>query len=278
MPSRLLSVVIVLFWLASMGWLCAVVWAPPESRMAQVDAREVYSVFFNWNESTAMTLLENGVRRGQITIAGGSGEDPDTGVFTNSLSLSGTMESRETRNEDGSPQIDLFWRGLLDFSKSLGLQSGNFSVRVPTRQLSAHFSMVRKPDAEEMEVSKESFDFKARAVLNQQPLFEFDSLKGAGNALPLHLLPMKSMIGIESLDPQNLEFEAEARMGKFTFGGRDLRAYLLILRRPGSEESVRVFLSEVGEPLKLETDYGFEAISEMLVPLNAYSGGKEANS
>lgn len=278
MLSRLLPVVIVLFWLASMGWLCAVIWAPPESRMAQVDAREVYSVFFNWNESTAMTLLENGVRRGQLTIAGGSGEDPDTGVFTNSLSVSGTMESRENRNEDGSPQIDLFWRGLLDFSRSLGLQAGNFSVRVPTRQLSAHFSMKRKPDTEGVAMSEEAFDFKARAVLNQQPVFEFDSLKGAGNALPLQLLPMKSMMGIETLDPEKLEFEAEARMGKFSFGGRDLRAYLLILRRPGSEDSVRVFLSEVGEPLKLETDYGFEAISEMLVPLDAYTNEKGGSS
>jgi hypothetical protein len=33
---------------------------------------------------------------------------------------------------------------------------------------------------------------------------------------------------------------------------------------------VRAYLSEVGEPLKIESDLGFEAVSEILVPLDAY--------
>ena len=79
MLLRIVPIFIVTFWLASVAWLCAVVWAPPESRMAQVDPRQVYDVFFAWNESTNMTLLDNGMRRGQITIAGSSGDDLETG-------------------------------------------------------------------------------------------------------------------------------------------------------------------------------------------------------
>ena len=75
MPLRFFYIAILLFWLGSVGWLCAVVWAPPESRMSQVDPREIYAVFFAWNDSTIMTFLENGERKGQVTIAGGSGED-----------------------------------------------------------------------------------------------------------------------------------------------------------------------------------------------------------
>jgi len=89
MPARLFTVFVVLFWAASVGWLCAVVWAPPESRMSRVDPREVYDTFFAWNDSTSMTLLENGARRGQLTVSGGSGVDPGA----NTLSFSGSLES-----------------------------------------------------------------------------------------------------------------------------------------------------------------------------------------
>jgi len=34
-------------------------------------------------------------------------------------------------------------------------------------------------------------------------------------------------------------------------------------------------LSEVGEPLRIETDFGVEAVSEILVPLDAYLKRKE---
>ena len=59
-------------------------------------------------------------------------------------------------------------------------------------------------------------------------------------------------------------------MGEYSFGGRDMRAYLLILRAVEQDMTFRVYFSEVGEPLKVETDFGFEAISEILVPLEAY--------
>ena len=49
-----------------------------------------------------------------------------------------------------------------------------------------------------------------------------------------------------------------------------MRAFLLRLRSPDHDLEIRVYLSEVGEPLKVETDLGFEAISEILVPLDAY--------
>ncbi len=288
MLLRFFPFVIIAFWIASMAWLCAVVWAPPESRMARIDPRQVYDVFFSWNESTNMTLLENGIRRGQVTIAGGSGDDPDTGKFTNSLSVSGMIESAGEEGGVSSRKIDLFWRGLLDFSEAMNLEMGDFSIRIPNQQLTGHFSLERKPDLSGSDPSTEpstperglesintdQFVFQARAVLKQKQIFSFDSSKSGAGGLPLHLLPMKSIMGLDKFDPGALDIEAEARMGKFTFGGRDLRAYLLKLRKKGSEENIRIFLSEAGEPLRIESDYGFEAVSEILVPLDAYSDKK----
>jgi hypothetical protein len=49
-----------------------------------------------------------------------------------------------------------------------------------------------------------------------------------------------------------------------------MRSFLLILRGAGPDQEIRIYLSEAGEPLRIESDLGFEAISEILVPLDAY--------
>jgi hypothetical protein len=280
---RLLPLAVVLFWLFGVGWLCAVIWAPPESRMARIDPREVYEVFFAWNESTNMTLLDNGARRGQVTIAGGSGDDPDTGVYSNSLSISGMLGSANMPAYTGG--VEIFWRGVLEFSDDMKLREGDFSFRIPRRQTSIHFTLEEKSgerDGGEKGDLGESIPLvmEARVVVNKQEIMRYksDAGKGAAAALPMEL-PMMPLLGMDSLDMADFQFEPEARMGKFSFGGRDLRTYLLTIRPQGREESLRVYLSEAGEPLRIETDFGFEAVSEILVPLDAYrvkeAGGKD---
>ncbi|MCG8602234.1 MAG: hypothetical protein MI807_18965 [Verrucomicrobiales bacterium] len=275
---RFVPFFIVCFWLASVAWLSAVIWAPPESRMAQVDPRQVYDIFFAWNESTNMTLLDNGVRRGQITIAGSSGENPDTAVFEKTLSVSGVLESPEDGGGMPALNTDLFWRGLLDFSEALHLMGGSFSVRVPRQGLTAHLDLERKPDTDPAEISKDAFQLRARATLAGQEVFSIDSEKIddlTGSPIPFAMLPMQSMIDLETINPAEWKLENDARVGRFTIGGRELRAYLLTFRKDGGEGAVRVFLSEVGEPLRIETDFGVEAVSEILVPLDAYRDTKE---
>ena len=261
MLLRFLTVSIVLLWVASMGWLLSVIYAPPESRMVEIDPREVYEVFFNWNETTNMTLLESGTRRGQVSISGGSGIDPDTAEFTKSLSVSGMLES--FLQGDGERSVDLFWRGVIDFTEEMELHQGDFSVRVPGRQLTAHLKMSGEP----MQIS-------ARALSNQVEMFSYEGALEDG-VMPLQLLPMASILGVNQLTAGDLALSTEARMGTFSFGGRDLRAYLLTFQRPEAEGALRVYLSEAGEPLRIESDFGMEAISEILVPLDAYQKPKQ---
>lgn len=272
MLFRILPLGIVLFWLGSVGWLCAVVWAPPGSRMARVDPREVYRVFFSWNDSTNMSLLEHGVRRGQVTVSGGSGNDPVTGAFTRDLSLSGSLERYDPRSV--SHLVDLFWKGTVSFTEGMALLEGDFSIRVPGEDLSARLHYLESAGTVELRVSKDG-----REILG------FDDLaSGAGGSTaesPLAMLGAMAGgasgglgalggLGPGSLHPGALSLEAGARMGNFNFGGRDMRAYLLTLRHPAHHQELRVYLSEAGEPLKIESDLGFEAVSEILVPLDAY--------
>ncbi len=241
--------------------------------MAQIDPREIYEVFFAWNESTNMTLLENGVRRGQVTISGGTGTDSETGVFSNTASVSGMLESLELAELPTSAAI--FWKGVFELDREMQLQEGDFSIRMPRRETEAHFAITRSEEKDPKGNTPSDsealpFDFRARALIKKKEIFQFDTAASKGSAIPLQMLPMASMLGLGALDPESLKFDAEARMGKFSFGEKELRAYLLMLTPKGKEGSVRIYFSEAGEPLRIETDLGFEAVSEILVPLKTY--------
>ncbi|MDP4583690.1 MAG: hypothetical protein NWT04_07185 [Verrucomicrobiales bacterium] len=255
MLSRIIPPAIVLFWLGSVGWLSAVVWAPPGSRMSEVDPFEVYRVFFSWNDSANMILLENGTRRGQVTVSGGSGNDPASGEFTRNLSLSGSIETYDPSS--ASNRVDLFWKGTVEFSEPMALQETDFSVRIPGKELSV-----------QLRHSEKDKSGKVRVTMAGRELLSFDSTTpGPGNGI---LGALGGLGGLDALNPAAMKLEITARRGNFNFGGRDMRAYFVTLHNPDHDQEIRVYLSEVGEPLKIESDLGFEAISEILVPLDAY--------
>ncbi|MEM7602681.1 MAG: hypothetical protein AAF357_14860, partial [Verrucomicrobiota bacterium] len=80
-----------------------------------------------------------------------------------------------------------------------------------------------------------------------------------------------SLPNLGNLSPESFEgIEIDARLGSMSFGGRDIRAYLLNWEHREMGQFIKLFLSEAGEPLKIETSFGFSAISEALVPLDAY--------
>lgn len=278
MPVRLFSIAIVLFWLGSVAWLCAVVWAPPGSRMAKIDPREVYAVFFAWNDSTKMTLLENGVRRGEVTIAGGSGVEAQTGVFERFLSLSGQLDTFDERS--GAPVVDLFWKGTLTFTETMESRGGEFSVRIPSKELTATIAYEGPIDGFGPASASSSgrTPMRARVAMGGREVFAIgpDSPFDPAMAAPM-LGPLASMGGVNFLDPTQLAFTTEARVGSFNLGGREMRAFLLTLRSDEQDQELRVYLSEAGEPLRIESDLGFEAVSEILVPLEAYQRRPRTN-
>ena len=268
MPVRLFTISIGLFWIASVAWLCAVIWAPPGSRMTKIDPREVYRVFFEWNDSTSMTLLENGMRRGEVSVSGGSGIEGESGKFERVLSLSGSLEDYD--ESSASSLVNLFWKGTLAFTETMESRGGEFSVRIPGKELSIHLSF----EGPNPEGGKPTM--RARVTMAGNEIFAFDpsamgSMGGADLQKNLPMLgPLATIAGLGPFDPANLKLTTEARTGSFNLGGREMRAFLLTLRGADPGQEVRIYLSEAGEPLRIETDLGFEAISEILVPLDAY--------
>lgn len=261
MPLRIATLLILLFWLGSVAWLCAVVWAPPSSRMALTDPREVYRVFFGWNESTTMALLDNGRRRGEIKVSGSTGHHEQDGVVERVLSVSGVTDRLM---EDGSTAIQVSWRGSIAFTEEMRVRDGEVSLRVPGRELTAHLAY----DARQ----GEGTGFQARVDMAGQEIFAVDSLSGLQpTALALPLLGQASeLAGVAGATLGSLKFTVEARTGNFLLAGREIPAFVLILRGEEAGQELRAYISEAGEPLRIETDFGIEAVSEILVPLSAY--------
>ncbi|HRQ87547.1 MAG TPA: hypothetical protein PLA50_02045 [Bacteroidia bacterium] len=260
----------VLFWLGSVAWLCAVVWAPPGSRMARVEPEQVYATFFNWNDSTEMTLLDHGVRRGKAIVAGGAGVDRKSGVFERTLSFS---LSFETYDEGSGFYVgDQLWKGSLGFAESMELLHGEISARIPKRDLTAHFRIGPGSGEDRSPAAHVS------VTMGNREIFSFDPAVVSDGAASAMLGSLGGLTGLGGLDPASLAMEAEAREGSYTLAGREMRAILLELRFPEQEQAIRVYLSEIGEPLRIETGLGLEAVSEILVPLDAYKRPTSAPS
>jgi len=315
------TIAIVLFWLSSVAWLCATVWAPPESRMARIDPMEVYEAFFTSSDSTEMALLENGRRRGDLIVSaarrpaktpeadntrpqGEPGEEnaegPDQPGWVNAVSFNARLIRYP--GPGGDFEVDLSARIHLEFSLAMERLSTDLTLRHPERQLVANFKNTIEPPLTEAEVllgpqtlfsvatdgGPESLGpLLALAASGGGGLSGLGGLGATGGlpglpALPGGLgalLPSLSSLLPSSQSPDDESGEnsvkerpwtVEARRGSFSFGGHSFRAYLLILRLEGREEAVRLYFSEAGEPLRVATDFGFEAVSEILVPLDAY--------
>ncbi len=263
---RLFQCGIVLFWLASLGWLAATVWKTDEAGMVPVDPRRPVETFFGWNNSSQMTLLEGGVRVGQVTVAGfsdGAGEGPDAGE--GGFSLTGTLDRVVDDERGGTVRtVGVFWRSLIEFRPGFVLDEANVLFRVPERQLNVQLA-VAGPEAV----------LTARAVMGGNTLFEYDGAASAGNASVWDGLPPLAGQMVAPMlaglpNPASWDWKVEAFRGRRRFAGRRLPVYLLRLSAAQSDHSLSVYFTESGEPLRIDTSFGYGALSEVLAPLSAF--------
>lgn len=260
MLFRLLSFLVVALWLGSLAWLAVEQLAPPESRMTEIDPGEVYEVFFNWNDTANLTLLEQGRRRGQLAIAGGSGSSADSPEITRVLSLSGVIENYEPGA--AATKVEMFFRGLLELAEDNALKKGEAAVRLPDRQINATLILEGQPLRYQLKSTLRGADWLSFSGGGED--------QKSGATLPPALLPLSGMLGLDAIDPSTISWTQQARFGEFSLLGRRMTAYRLSLKADAFDSEMRIYFSQVGEPLWIDTDFAYEAISEVLVPLEAY--------
>lgn len=270
MLVRLLQIGIVILWLGATSWLVREVWFPAESRFAAVDSGEVVRRFFEWNESANLVLLESGRRIGLMTVNGYSGIDRSTGEFEEGLSIVGTLDPIAKGNRAPFSRAGL--NGIVEFGPERKLKEAQFSMRLPVSGLSAHLAVNGVP-----------LQLKAHLKVGDAVLFQTEGPLSVepgsfSEPAPLELpenLPFGLSLQAGGIRDRILDWKPEisARRGRTRLGGSDVPVYLLALTSPEHYE-LKVWLTEIGEPLRIESNWGLEAVAEVLAPVQTIDLGE----
>ena len=277
MIFRLSSVAIVLFWLGTTGWLVRTVWFTDEDRFEPIGTEEVLGAFFRWNDTTNLTILENGVKIGQMALGGLEGEDPRTGAVVRGLSSSGTLDEPEMDSTGSANLSGLTWRLNANFAESSDLNDFETVIRVPKQNLNIRLEWKGEPpvlaaramiggvtiyESGQLSVN-EADDRGAAAMVENSPAVA----AAKAGAFPLPGLGGGGPGGLA--DASTWAPRIEASKGMMDAAGRGLPVYLLKIRFGNADlgEPLRLYLSEAGEPLRIDTGWGFEAVAEVLIPV-----------
>jgi len=248
---RIFQVGTIVFWLGSIGWLAKTLWTPDQAELMEVDLRRPVNTFFSWNDNTSMLLLENGRKLGELQVAGFSEHKDDPAGFSLTVLLNGNVPPA---------LMGTFARFMVRFEPDLSLHHSDLMFRMPSNNLKVLASVNGQQQVASAEIS-----------LNGAKLFSYDSA-APNSQLPSVENMIKSAPGVNGMldqfgNPSAWKWELVAYRGNHPFHGKKLPVYQLNLKIEPIDQTIRLYLSESGEPLKIETDMGFEAVSEMLAPI-----------
>ncbi len=248
---RAFQVFVVIFWLFATGWLIKTVMTPPDAGLSEIDPRRPLEAFFAWNDNTRMTVLEHGDKIGElrVTAADRDAENPAE------ISLSGNVFGDKYPGLKGA-----IFRMTQSISEDYSILGGSFLMRLPSSDMTIRAVMDEQKQTMEAEL-----------LVSGASMFKYNSAKDGKidpNAIAMvKSNPMLSSMIEEAGGQESLDWEIHSYRGQRIFHGKPLPVYLMKLRLPQlGEDSIRFYLSEAGEPLLIETDFGIAAVSEMLQP------------
>ena len=271
MLVRVASTLIVVFWLGTTGWLLKTLYFSEEDRFEPIAVEEAIGTFFRSNDTTNLTVLENGVKIGQMVVGGLEGVDPRTRKMTRGLTSSGTLDEPESSALNG-----FTWRLNANFSDSNEPKDLEATLRLPQQDLNLHFELNGDPPQVGARVTIGEATIFETGELSADDLGEALSGKGNGmssrsaNPIPMLLPGLSSPAGKSILaDANSMMPKLEASKGFLEVAGRPLPVFLLKIRFGDGTmgEPIRLYLSEAGEPLRIDTGWGFEAVAEVLIPV-----------
>ncbi len=272
MLTRLLSAFIILFWLATTGWLVRTVWFGAESRFQPVAPEEALGAFFRWNETSTLTVLENGERIGQMVVSGYEGWDPRSSQLARGLSTQGNLDDRTEGYPGNEALMGTSWRMTADFDEETRMKAFQLSLRVPRQDLRVRLELAGEPTA-----------LGAQVMVGGAVLYQSGPLSGdgaspggdraaappSGGMVPPAALSALIPGGQGLADASAWEPVIEASRGSLEIAGSNQPVYLVKISF-GSGESgnpIRLYFSEAGEPWRIDTGWGYEAVAEVLIPV-----------
>jgi hypothetical protein len=253
--------------------------------MVQVGPEKVFEMFFAWTEGADLAILKDGRRVGQMSLSAqveqnSSPDDEKFGEVTREISIAGSLLSLSSQG-NGEKQIrdeEIYWRGVMAIADGLNFPKGDFVVRMPNAGLSIQFGFDQPANTIALTVRSGSENL-INYHGNPAGLAELPDLGWLGRFLPLD-----SLLGSKGLSEGMIKAwapEIDGRFGTAMIAGRRMLVYQLVLKSKSSggkpRGETKLFLSETGEPLMIQTAWGYEALAEVLVPLEVYKDSDKAS-
>lgn len=276
MIPRLLSAFILIFWLATTGLLVRSIWFGEETRFEPVDPSEALGTFFKWNETSTLTIVENGQKIGQMVVSGFEGRDPRTGDFARGLSTQGTLDGRaESAGEGGESLVGTSWRLTADFGQAVELEHFDLKLRIPQQELDVRLALEGDPPSVHAQVMAGEMVIYESGSPSAETLPGAAKKAGAPASSAVGTLPSYAAMGglpggsLLAMDPEAWKPDVKASRGLMVVAGSRQPVYLVEVRF-GADTStlpLKLYFSEAGEPWRIDTGWGYEAMAEVLIPV-----------
>ncbi len=266
MILRILQIAIVLAWLGSTTVLIQRTYFPDEERYPEADAKEVAELFFEQAKSTDLAILRNGRQIGRMNLNPRSGHSKspitwDESGAVREIFFSGFLTEKTEPGEISFGQMS--WNGSVFLDSDMKLSAVRLGGRVPQLatgqvQLSLYPPNLTYEIRQGREIAFSSNDpEKTRRTLE-----EFSQLLGE---MPIDL-------GILDQDSEQLgqllamvQPTVDCRHGQFRIFEDRYHGFIISLSLL-EEWKVRVFLSELGELLKIDGIPDLLILGEAFVP------------
>lgn len=252
---RTLQIVVIAFWLFTIGALLKTIYSPGEAGFVELDVRRPLQNFFEWNDSTRMNLYQDQRELGSLSVVAFNSAKQSRPGFSFSTTLMKEVEPH---------LMGAFINALFKFNEDFSLHKGAFTFKLPSQQLTTQLH------------TDDNNELKALVKKGDQTLFNYEGSRDGsptpamlgmiqGNPMAAGLLASLGQTQTDS-DNENGALwggKVKAYRGFHRINGRRLPVFLLKIE-PVSQQEIRIYFTESGEPLVIESDFGIYAISEVL--------------
>ncbi len=262
MLFRIVSVLIVAFWLVMSGLLVQLTYFPEESRLAEVDPDVPVGRFLKNEDPSELAIYKDGKRVGDLMLQARKVKADDlSGGREVDFRASGEVELPNL------PRQLLRWHGALSLGADRSIEKVVINVRFEEPDALVNLSVDPRTRTTRYTVTKD----------NQEVATGDSSDANAPGAAQMQMLLMAWGVNPAALeDPNVAAAEQErlvnlsARHGQIEVGTQRIHAYILTLKVMGEQE-IKFYLDEAGEILKVTTFLGYEMLSDLLAPVTLQS-------
>jgi hypothetical protein len=257
MISRLITFLIVAFFLVMTGLLVQTVYFPSESRFAQADPEFVIGLFLRNSTLSELTIYKDNSKVGEITLKPQQHKQRIDAAETYSLILDTTGEVELP----SLPRQTLRSHVEFHFDETWGLDLLELAIRFAEPEVIKIELNVNPKTAE--------FDYK---VFKRGEEIPFDADQQAVGKSQMQMLLMAWGVDPTVLDDteaaareQERLSSMSARHGTIDIAGKRIHAYVLTIQiLTGSE--LKLYFTDDGKLVKVTTGLGYEALAEEVDP------------